>query len=194
MKKTLLKSIFVLLALVPGLAFASPESENRWFLSHQNNVLHAVKDYLETYTLRPYLTEAPMDFVLGGMTPTVYDNEAFFSKFIFGTISQGARTYHAMFSISKDKATYEVSAYLMFLSNAHPISEVLFSDIANAIFVNSAHTSRIPNHANLFIEKLRTTYSGSTEQAWHFYSRTSKYTINVTLTPDGQGGTYFNIR
>ncbi len=178
----------IILSLGPICISASenPAFSNNSLSSEEQAVLKQVVSYLSQHSLSPLLEGGESDYAHLDFIKDSYDN----ITHTLGMITQGNKSYIALFSINKTLG--EITTNLSYITTDNPISPILFADIAP---LAATFLTKDPSDFYVFIERQASPNlpDESKVQKWSFFNQQETAELLVTLTKDGQGGTYFNI-
>ena len=156
--------------------------------SEEKTVLNQIVSYLSQHSLSPFIRGGEFEYTHLNFMKDSYNN----NTHALGILTQGDASCYALFSINKKWFWSEFKTDLVYISTDHPISPVLFADIAQ---LAASLLPKDPANFHVFIEKKEDPDLPNEFklQKWTFFNQQESTELLVVLTEDDQGGMYFNI-
>ncbi|MFA6118815.1 MAG: hypothetical protein WCT85_05455 [Parachlamydiales bacterium] len=154
-------------------------------------------DYVSTYSLYPYILPGKVEMVIDFYLEDKVENKDLAMRFIQVSLYQEKKSIKGMFAVLTNKSTKENTIDLCYLTNDQLMSPTLFYDIMSFPGLFAAQPKAIDKFKEkgkvfVFIEFIKKFNNGRL-QKWVFFNSDNTIAVNVRLTDDGIGGTFFDI-
>ena len=155
-----------------------------------------IRDYFSSNKLLPYIKQGKGKITIQGLEDNfIMDENTVLAK-IFCDITQDGKNYKAAFHVYLDMAEKRVIRQSLLYIGNKAIGTVLFYDIrsflSGRVIANTTKEER--KSSTIYLQTLKAEPSGSRKQVWTLFNGDNGktiYKIDITLLPDGKGGTYF---
>ena len=190
----LMVGLFVTLGITQ--AFANEEEQGGLPIP-KNIIDEKVYSFLSSASLHPYISPGYFMWRITNYVPPIIDDEQKSAVFVAIEVKTDQKPLKGMFVVYHEKATNNVTASLLFLSDSDLISPTLFFDIVYSpqfyLSCPEAVTLLREKRGHIFISSDDSNFEEKRAQTWTIFSADENYSIYINLMDDGKGRTYFTI-